>query len=160
MTKSYQLFQSSVIRKYFDHFNPLVTMRCELLGAIPASGSIRRYYSSGTHLLDLSHVQDRKKLEQITRGYSDRCSYASPLFGHKKVMEMPLQVREAYGRLYTILRGHLCREKMFPLISLSCHTSVHKHSRGNEILNRILRLSHPTFLPSPIHSSALSDWMR
>ena len=53
-------------------------MRRELLGVIPVRRSVRRYCSSGMHLLDVSHVWDRKKLENITRGYSDRCSYASP----------------------------------------------------------------------------------
>ena len=58
----------------------LLTMRCELLGVIPARGSVRHYCCSRTYLLDVSHVQDRKKLENFTRGYSDRCSYASPFF--------------------------------------------------------------------------------
>ena len=30
------------------------------------------------YLLDVSHVQDGKELENITLGYSGRCSYASP----------------------------------------------------------------------------------
>ena len=68
----------STHQSYENILNPLVMMRCQLLGVIRAGGNVRRYCCSGTHLLDVSHVQDRKKLENITRGYSDRRSYASP----------------------------------------------------------------------------------
>ena len=62
----------------------MIMIRCELLGVVPARRGVRRYCCSGTNLLDVSHVQDRKKLENITRGYSDRCSYASPQVRPKK----------------------------------------------------------------------------
>ena len=57
---------------------PFFAVRCELLGVVPARETVQCYCCSDTYLLDVSHVQDRKKLENITRGYSDRCSYASP----------------------------------------------------------------------------------
>ena len=63
-------------------------MRCELLGVIPARVSVRHYCSPGTYLLDVSHVHDRKTLENITRGYSDRCSYASP-FERSQTLKSP-----------------------------------------------------------------------
>ena len=56
-----------------------LTLKCELLGAVPAMGHVRRYYFPGTDLLDVSHVWNRKKLENSTRRYSGRCSYAFPL---------------------------------------------------------------------------------
>ena len=55
-----------------------VTMECELLGAIPTGFNVRRYCFAGTIVFDVSHVGNRKKLEKSTRGYSGRCSYASP----------------------------------------------------------------------------------
>ena len=56
----------------------LVTMECELLGAIPTGINVRHYFFAGTNVLDVSHVGNRKNLEKSTRGYSGRCSYASP----------------------------------------------------------------------------------
>ena len=56
----------------------LVTLKCELLGAVPARGHVRRYCFPGTDVLDVSHVRNRKNLENSTRDYSGRCSYASP----------------------------------------------------------------------------------
>ena len=58
----------------------LVTLKCELLGAVPARGHVRRYCFPGTDVLDVSHVGNRKNLENSTRDYSGRCSYASPFF--------------------------------------------------------------------------------
>ena len=52
----------STHQSYENILNPLVMMRCQLLGVIPVRGSVRRYCCSGTYLLDVSHVQDRKKL--------------------------------------------------------------------------------------------------
>ena len=55
-----------------------VTLRCELLGAVPVRGHVRCYCFPGTDVLDVSHVGNRKSLENSTRDYSGRCSYASP----------------------------------------------------------------------------------
>ena len=35
----------------------LVTLKCELLGAVPAMGHVRRYYFPGTDLLDVSEQE-------------------------------------------------------------------------------------------------------
>ena len=125
---SYLILLCQLFNSALNILNPVVTMRCELLGVIPARGSVRHYCCSGTYLLDVSHVQDWRKLENITRGYSDRCSYASPLricpilFNHKTIARVtdafllnttrkiiPIANTDAVSRFMTLVSGNIIR---------------------------------------------------
>ena len=102
-------------------------MRCELLGVIPARGSVTHYCSSGTYLLDVSHVQDRKSsktllevipIDAVTHPLYSLCLIASDnqRFGdrekHKIEISAFLSERLQARRKIVLDRDQLKNQKM------------------------------------------------